>query len=137
MADLANIFVIANSALNAQSSRMRVIAENIANAGTTPSSPDEKPYQRKLVTFRNEFDRAMGVNNVKVGSVITDNTPFEKEYNPGHPAADAQGYVQKPNVKTALETLDMRDAQRTYEANLNVFEAARSMLLRTIDLLRS
>lgn len=136
MADLSNIFQISNAALSAQSTRMRTIAENIANAATTPSTPDEKPYQRKVVTFRNELDRASGVSNVKVSGIVTDKAPFIREFNPSHPAADAQGYIQKPNVKTILETMDMRDAQRSYEANLNVFEAARSMLLRTIELLR-
>jgi flagellar basal-body rod protein FlgC len=137
MAELSTIFSIANAALQAQSMRMRVVAENIANAATTPTSPDEQPYQRKVVTFKNEFDRALGVNQVRVSGVVADTSPFNKRYEPSHPAADAQGYVQTPNVKTILETMDMREAQRSYEANINVIDAARSMLLRTIDLLRN
>ena len=137
MAELSTIFSIANSALQAQSTRIRVAAENIANAATTPASPNEKPYQRQVVTFKNEFDRALGVNQVKVTGVVADTSPFIKRYEPNHPAADAEGYIQTPNVRTILETMDMREAQRSYEANLNVIDAARNMLLRTIDLLRN
>ena len=137
MAELSTIFAIANSALQAQSTRMRVVAENIANAGTTPASPNEKPYQRQIVSFKNEFDRALGVNQVKVSGIITDTAPFIKRFEPNHPAADAEGYIQTPNVKSIIETMDMREAQRSYEANINVIDAARNMLLRTIDLLRN
>ncbi|MDD3288097.1 MAG: flagellar basal body rod protein FlgC [Alphaproteobacteria bacterium] len=136
MADLADVFTISGSGLQAQTTRLRVISENLANAGTTPSSPNQKPYQRQVVTFKNEFDKASGATKVKVSGVTTDNSSFIKKYDPSHPAADAQGYILTPNVKTIIETMDMREAQRSYEANLGVIEASRLMLLRTIDLLR-
>ena len=134
--DLNTIFSVASSGLRAQSERMKVVAENIANAGTTPSSPNEKPYQRQVVTFKNEFDRALGAYEVKVSGVQKDKSDFIKKYDPSHPAADPQGYVLTPNVKTIMESMDMRQAQRSYDANLSVIEAARTMLMRTIDLLR-
>lgn len=135
--DTDTIFAIASSGMQAQAARMRVVAGNIANAGTTPSSPSERPYQRQVITFRNEFDRALGAYKVKVAGVQGDSSPFVKKYDPSHPAADAQGYIQTPNVKPVMEGLDLREAQRAYDANLSVIEAARLMLLRTIDLLRS
>ncbi len=135
--DLTNIFSIANSGLQAQSTRMKVVAENIANAGTTPSSPGQKPYQRQVVSFRNEFDRALGAYEVKVSGIRADKSAFIKKYDPSHPAADAQGYVQTPNVRPIMESMDMREAQRSYDANLNVIEAARAMILRTLDLIRT
>ncbi len=134
--DLTGVMAVAGSGLRAQSMRMKVVAENIANAATTPSVPGEKPYQRQVVTFKNEFDRALGVYEVKVSGVEKDKSDFIKKYDPSHPAADAEGYILTPNVKPILESMDMREAQRSYEANLNVIESARSMLLRTIDLLK-
>lgn len=134
--DLSSVFTIAGSGLQAQSTRMKVVAENIANASTTPASPNERPYQRKVVTFKDEFDRALGVTKVKVTGIKNDTSSFIKKYDPSHPAADEQGYVLTPNVKPIMESMDMREAQRAYEANLNVIEASRVMLLRTIDLLR-
>lgn len=128
---------VASSGLQAQSKRMKVIAENIANASTTPASPNELPYQRQVVTFKNEFDRTQGVYKVKVAGVQRDNSDFVRKYDPSHPAADANGYVLTPNVKTLLESMDMKQAQRSYEANLNVIESSRTMLSRTIDLLRN
>jgi flagellar basal-body rod protein FlgC len=116
---------------------MKVVAENIANASTTPSKPGELPYQRQVVTFKNEFDRKLGVYEVKVDGVIKDKSDFIKKYEPSHPAADAEGYILTPNVKTLVESMDMREAQRSYEANLNVIDSARTMLMRTIDLLRN
>lgn len=136
MADLSDVSSISGSALQAQTVRMRIIAENVANAATTPSAPNEKPYQRQIVTFKNEFDRALGVSKVKVSGISKDNTSFVKKYDPSHPAADAQGYVLTPNVSQVVEIADMREAQRSYEANLGVIEASRLMLLRTIDLLK-
>jgi flagellar basal-body rod protein FlgC len=128
---------IASSGLRAQSTRMKVIAENIANASTTPATPNDKPYQRQVVTFKNEFDRAQGIYKVKVDGVKKDNSEFIRKFDPSHPAADAQGYVMTPNVKPIMESMDMRESQRSYDANLNVIESSRSMLLRTIDLLRN
>ncbi len=135
--DLTSVMSIASSGLRAQSTRMKVVAENIANASTTPNAPGEKPYQRQVVTFKNEFDRAQGIYQVKVDSVKKDNSDFVRKFDPSHPAADADGYVLMPNVKPIMESMDMREAQRSYEANLNVIESSRSMLLKTIDLLRN
>lgn len=135
--NLTNVMTIASSGLKAQSTRMKVVAENIANASTTPSSPTETPYQRQVVSFKNEFDRALGVYQVKVDSVKKDKSEFIKKFDPSHPAADAEGYIRTPNVKSIMESMDMREAQRSYEANLNVIEASRGMLLKTIELLRN
>jgi flagellar basal-body rod protein FlgC len=136
MADLSDIYGISGSALQAQSMRMRVIAENVANAATTPSSPNEQPYQRQVVSFKNEFDRALGASVVKVAGVTKDKSPPTKKFDPSNPAADAAGYVQTPNVKPVIEMADMREAQRAYEANLSVIEASRLMMLRTLDVIR-
>ena len=135
--DLTSVMSIASSGLRAQSTRMKVVAENIANASTTPSGPNETPYQRQVVSFKNEFDRAQGVYKVKVDGVRKDNSEFIRKFDPSHPAADAEGYIRTPNVKPIMESMDMREAQRSYEANMNVIEASRTMLTRTIDLLRN
>ncbi|MGE4352112.1 MAG: flagellar basal body rod protein FlgC [Bdellovibrionales bacterium] len=135
--DLTNVMAIASAGLKAQSTRMKVVAENIANASTTPDAPGDLPYQRQVVTFKNEFDRARGIYEVKVDEVKKDNSEFVKKFDPSHPAADEEGYVLMPNVKPILESMDMREAQRSYEANLSVIESSRSMLLKTIDLLRN
>lgn len=135
--DLTSVMSIASSGLRAQSTRMKVVAENIANASTSPGAPGEKPYQRQVVTFKNEFDRAQGISKVKVDGIKKDNSEFIRKFDPSHPAADAEGYVSMPNVKPIMESMDMREAQRSYEANLNVIESSRSMLLKTIDLLRN
>lgn len=135
--ELTNVMTIASSGLRAQSTRMKVVAENIANASTTPSSPNEKPYQRQVVTFENEFNRALGAYEVKVAGVKKDKSEFIKKYDPSHPAADKNGYILTPNVQTILESMDMRQAQRSYEANLSVIEASRTMLSRTINLLQN
>jgi flagellar basal-body rod protein FlgC len=134
--DVSSVFAISASGLQAQATRMKVVAQNIANADTTPAGRGQKPYQRQVVTFKNEFDKALGAYQVKVSGVRPDNSSFLKKYDPTHPAADAQGYVLTPNVKPIMEGMDMREAQRAYEANLNVIDASRTMLLRTIDLLR-
>lgn len=135
--DLSSVFGISSSGLEAQTARMKVVAENIANAETTPASSGETPYQRQVVAFADVFDKSLGAYKVKVKGVKKDTSPFLRKYDPSHPAADAQGYVSMPNVHTILESMDMREAQRSYEANLNVIDAARSMLLKTVDLLKS
>lgn len=135
--DLTNVMTIASSGLRAQSTRMKIVAENIANASTTPSNPNEKPYQRQVVTFKNQFDKAVGAYEVKVAGIKKDNSAPIKKYDPSHPAADKDGYVETPNVKPIMESMDLREAQRSYEANLNVIESSRTMLARTIDLLRN
>ncbi len=136
MAELNSSMKISAAGLKAQGERLRVISENIANAGSTALTPDQEPYRRKLVTFGSELDRELGVNLVEVGKHSRDPSEFRLRYQPGHPAADDNGYVQVSNVNTLVEMTDMREAQRSYEANLKVLQAARGMLQRTIDLLR-
>jgi flagellar basal-body rod protein FlgC len=116
---------------------MRVITENIANADSTAQTPGGDPYRRRIVTFSSALDNALGVNVVKLGAVQTDNSDFRVKHEPGNPAADANGDVKYPNVNTLVELTDLRDAQRSYESNLNVITATRRMLQRTIDILKS
>lgn len=134
--DLTKTLHIASSGMKAQGTRLRVLSENIANAESVAKEPGGKPYQRKLVTFENVMNDELGVNQVKIKDVELDQSEFGREYSPGHPAADAEGYVQTPNVNSLIEMGDMREAQRSYEANLKVIESSRTMLSRTIDLLR-
>jgi flagellar basal-body rod protein FlgC len=128
---------IAASGLRAQAGRMRVISENIANADSTAQRPGGDPYRRKVPTFRAEMDRALDAKVVGLGRIGTDSSDFRTKYEPGHPAADTNGYVKYPNVNSLVETSDLREAQRSYEANLNVIGATRRMLQRTIDILRA
>jgi flagellar basal-body rod protein FlgC len=134
--DLTQALTISARGMAAQTERLRVIAENIANQDSTGSTPGAAPYRRKTVQFANEMDRAAGVATVKVKSVTTDPAPFPQKYDPSNPAANAQGYVQAPNVNGFVEMMDMREAERSYSANLNVMQASRSMLSRVIDLLK-
>lgn len=122
--------------MRAQGDRLRVIAENIANAKSTATTPGGEPYRRKVVLFQNVLDKEMGVNVVKVSKRTYDKSPFEKRYDPSHPAADEAGYVLYPNVNSIVEMMDMREARRGYEANLNVIEVSKSMLTQTIGLLK-
>lgn len=133
---LNDITAISGAALRAQRERIKVIAENIANAGTTPDAPGQKPYQRQIITFKDEYDKATGSYLVKTNGVRKDPTDFIKKYDPSHPAADAQGYVMTPNVNPLVEMMDMGDANRAYQANLGVIEASRSMVQHTISLLQ-
>ena len=133
---LSKIFHIASSGLNVQSQRLRVIAENLANSETMGQTPGGEPYRRKTITFKNVFDRVLGVNLVKVARTGADRTPFERRFDPSHMAADDQGYVRMPNVNPLIELTDMRQAQRTYEANLNIIDVTRNMLRSTIDILQ-
>jgi len=135
--DLMQSIKIAASGLRAQTGRMRIIAENLANANSTAQTPDGQPYRRKIPTFKEALDRDVGASIVKMGPVRLDRSDFNQRHEPGHPAADANGYVKLPNVNTLVETMDMREAQRSYEANLNVINATRRMLSRTIDILRA
>jgi flagellar basal-body rod protein FlgC len=134
--ELTDVFAISGSALKAQNQRMKIIAENVANANTTASAPGQKPYQRQVITFKKEFDKALGAYKVKVDGIRTDNSDFIKKYDPSHPAADAQGYVLQPNVNSLIETMDMSEASRAYQANLDVITASRTMVLKTIGLLQ-
>jgi flagellar basal-body rod protein FlgC len=134
--DLDKSFVVAFAGMSAQSQRLKVIAENIANADSTAKTPDGDPYKRKIISFEDQLDKTLGVDTVKVSGVSQVEGGFGQLYQPGSPAADANGYVKTPNVNTITEMMDMREAQRSYDANLNVIDAAKAMLSRTIDLLR-
>lgn len=134
--DLDSSVSVSASGLRAQSLRMRIIAENLANADSVSTVPGGAPYRRQMPTFRAQVDRASGGTQVRVTGLAPDRTAFPRVYQPGNPAADAQGYVQMPNVNTLTEAADMKAAQRSYEANLNAIEAARSLTMRTIDLLK-
>ena len=134
--DLTKTLRISAAGMEAQGTRMRTISENIANADSLASEPGGQPYRRKMVTFKNVLDKQVGADMVKADKVVTDKAEFNKRYDPSHPAADADGYVQTPNVNSLIEVMDLRQAQRSYEANLNVIETSKTMLLRTIDLLR-
>jgi len=134
--DLAKIMKISAAGMQAQTLRLRTIAENIANADALSETPGGNPYRRKLVTFKNVFDKALGADKVKIDKVTTDKSDFEKRFDPQHPAADKDGYVLTPNVNPLVEVMDMRQAQRSYEANLGVIDVTRSMISRTIGLLQ-
>ncbi len=134
--DLVKSIRISAAGMKAQGTRIRVISENIANADSLADRPGEQPYQRKLVTFKNVLDRQMQISRVRIDKFLTDRSEFPKRYQPSHPAADAEGYVDTPNVKPLVEMMDLREAQRSYEANLSVIEVSKRMLMRTIDLLR-
>ena len=135
--DFLKSMAIAASGLKAQSGRMRIISENIANSESTAQRPGGNPYRRKIPTFRSEMDRTLEAQTITMGRVRQDPTDFRVKYEPGHPAADGKGYVKYPNVNSLVEMTDMREAQRSYEANLNVIGATRRMIQRTIDLLRA
>ncbi len=130
----ASAQAIASTALRAQQARMRIIAENIANANSTSRTAGGDPYRRQAAVFRP--DKMEAGTGVKLARVEPDRTAFKTEYSPGHPSADAKGYVKLPNVDTLIEAMDMRNAQRAYEANLNVIETSRAMESRTLDLLK-
>lgn len=136
MNDFMTSIKIAGSGLSAQTARMRVIAENMANADSAGKAPGEEPYRRRIPTFHSVLNREIEAYEVRIGNLSYDMSDFTSRFEPGHPAADENGYVQYPNVNTLIETMDMREAQRTYEANLNVVTVARQMLGRTLDILR-
>jgi flagellar basal-body rod protein FlgC len=134
--DLTKALVTSAHGMDAQTQRLRVIAENIANQDSGGSTPGATPYRRKTVQFANVLDRAAGENLVVVKAVTPDPSPFPQKYDPSNPAADANGYVSTPNVNSFVEMMDMREAERSYSANLNVMQASRSMLSRVIDILK-
>ncbi|QJE72992.1 flagellar basal body rod protein FlgC [Aerophototrophica crusticola] len=135
--DLMNSLAISAAGLKAQGTRIRVIQENIANANSTAPSPGDLPYRRKVVLFENALNKELGANTVKVRKIDVDRSEFQRRYDPGHPSADQDGYVLMPNVNSLVEATDYREAQRSYEANLNTIEATRTMIMRTLDLLRN
>lgn len=134
--DLEKALQISASGMQAQTTRLRVIAENLANQDTTGGRPGANPYRRKTVTFEDQVDRATGVAEVRVRKIGTDASDFPQRYDPSHPAADARGYVSTPNVNSFVEVMDMREAQRSYSANLQVMQVTRSLLTRAIELLK-
>lgn len=136
-ADFLKAMSIATSGLRAQAGRMRVISENIANADSTAQTPGGDPYRRKVPTFSSELDRSLDAKVVSLGRIKTDTSAFRVKYEPGNPAADASGNVKYPNVNSMVEMVDMREAQRSYEANINIITATRRMIQRTLDILKA
>lgn len=137
MSDIMNTMKIAGAGMRVQSERVRVIAQNVANADTAPSKPGENPYTRKTISFKTMMDKESGENLVRVDKISQDKSQdYVKKYMPGHPAADADGYVMMPNVVALIEMMDMREASKSYEANLGMYTQTRDMASKTIDLLR-
>jgi flagellar basal-body rod protein FlgC len=134
---LSQAMATSASGLRAQATRLRIVAENLANASSTAATPGGDPYQRKTVTFEQAVDKATGASLVVPGQVGTDPSPFRTEYDPSHPAADAQGYYKMPNVSEAVETADMRESERSYEANLAALTQTRQLLAKTLDILKA
>lgn len=135
--ELYDAMAISAAGMKSQGTRMKVIAENIANSDTLATTPGGDPYRRKTVTFANTLDREAGFEKVGIKKVGTDRSDFRTKFDPANPAADAQGYIKLPNVNSLIETMDMREAQRSYEASLGSIEISRSMMMRSLDLLRS
>ena len=135
--DFLKSLAIAASGLRAQAGRMRIISENIANADSTSSAPGADPYRRKIASFTSELDRSLDAQVVTLGNTQTDSSAFQVKYEPGNPSADQNGNVKYPNVNSLVEMADMREAQRSYEANINVVTATRRMIQRTIDILKA
>ena len=135
--DLYSALTAASTGLRAQTVRIRLAAENVANANSTSDTPGGDPYQRRMPVFREMVDRETGTTGVQVVRTAQDQSDFAIEYDQTHPAADENGYVKLPNVQTLIEMADIREAQRTYEANLNIIEGSRAMINRALDLLRN
>lgn len=134
--DLSTSADIAVSGMKAQAQRLKVISENMANAESVSAEPGKDPYRRQVVTFQQYVDRKTGADMVKVGKIVKDKSEFIKKYDPNHPAADAQGYVSMPNVNPLIEMMDMKEAQRSYEANLSVVQTSREMNSKILDILK-
>ncbi len=134
--DISKALDVSASGMDAQSMRLRVIAENLANQDTTGSTPGADPYRRKTITFGETVDRQTGQSEVSVKAIGQDKSAFSTRYDPSHPAADASGYVKTPNVNSFVEIMDMKEAERSYSANLNVMQTTRAMMTRAIDLLK-
>jgi flagellar basal-body rod protein FlgC len=135
--NLKDAMQVSAAGMRAQGERLRVISENLANADSTAQTPGGEPYRRKIMTFKNVLDRSINADMVRVNKITPDSKDFELKYDPSHPAANAEGYVMRPNVNSLIELSDMRQAQRSYEANLSVIETSKAMLSRTIGLLRT
>ncbi|MDX2145864.1 MAG: flagellar basal body rod protein FlgC [Rhodospirillaceae bacterium] len=136
MDDLGISSKVASSGMKAQATRLRIISENLANADSTSEIPGREPYRRKLITFREALDKSIDADTVKVKKIFNDQSPLKSKYDPTHPGANDEGYIQIPNVNPLVELMDMREAQRAYEANLNVISTSRSMVAKTLELLK-
>ncbi|MBL4616868.1 MAG: flagellar basal body rod protein FlgC [Robiginitomaculum sp.] len=136
MSDINKAMAIAAAGMRAQSSRMRIISENVANANSTSKVPGGDPYARKTPVFSSIMDKEVGARIVRMNKTVESNAEFRTVYDPDHPAANEQGYVKYPNVNTMIELMDMREASRSFEANLSVIENSRAMLQRTLELLK-
>ena len=136
MDDIIKTMRISGAGMKTQGARLQVIAQNVANANSLPQAGGGQPYRRQVMTFKNAFNEALGMNTVRVDKVRPDRSEFGKRFDPNHPAADEDGYVLTPNVNMLIEMTDMREAQRSYEANLNVIKSSKAMLNSTIDVLR-
>ncbi len=134
--DLSKSMLISASGMKVQNVRMRIIAENLANQDSVATAPGEDPYRRKSLTFQNILDRETGLNKVEVKNVVYDQAEFGMRYDPGHPAADEIGYIKTTNVNGLVELMDMKQAQRSYESNLNAMDVSKNIIMRTVDLLR-
>jgi flagellar basal-body rod protein FlgC len=133
--DLSTSLAVAASGMRAQSTRMRIISENIANANSTASTPGGVPYRRQIATMSSDFDSELGATMANAHEPIADQSDFQRRYEPGNPAADKTGYVKTPNVNSLVEIMDMREAQQSYEADVDMMQASKSMLSQTIGLL--
>ena len=133
--DFSKSMAVAASGLRAQTDRMKTIAENIANANSTSPTKGGEPYRRKIATITQNFNDELGATLVNSGKPLPDKSEFKSQYDPGNPNADTQGYVKLPNVDSLVEIMDMRETQRSYEADLSVMDASKQMLARTVDLL--
>ena len=134
--DLRDSLTVAAAGMKVQGTRLKVIAENMANSDSTAETPNDLPYRRKVITFENAMDRHLGLEMVRVHKIDKDRSDFQRRYDPTHPSANSEGYVLFPNVNPLIEANDMREAQRSYEANLSVIEASKTLLMRTIEILR-
>ncbi|MCC3860826.1 flagellar basal body rod protein FlgC [Pseudemcibacter aquimaris] len=134
--DLLKNMMISTAGMKVQNVRMRIIAENLANQDSVATAPGEDPYRRKSLSFQNVLDRETGLNTVQVKEVLYDQSEFGMRYDPGHPAADDTGYIKTTNVNGLVELMDMKQAQRTYESNLNAMDVSKNIVMRTVDLLR-
>jgi len=134
--DFSKSMAVAASGLRAQTDRMKTIAENIANANSTSQTKGGDPYRRKIATITQNFNEELGATLVNSGKPLPDKSDFKSQYDPGNPNADAQGYVKLPNVDSLVEIMDMRDAQRSYEADLTMMQTSKQMMASTVDLLK-
>ncbi|MDF1793171.1 MAG: flagellar basal body rod protein FlgC [Thalassobaculaceae bacterium] len=134
--ELMNAIKISASGMKAQGTRLRVVAENVANADSMGNKPGDDPYRRKTITFQDEMDRTLNADLVTVKRIGRDMSDFDTAYEPYHPLADENGYVKRPNVNALIELTDLKEAQRGYEANMSVIDSSKAMIQRTIEMLR-